>query len=50
MTDKTEHRQLTIENWGYTRVFRKDKHVLLQLWHASWYSCYKPGDKTLIRK
>ena len=29
---------------------RKGGRFLLQMWHLSCYSCYKPSDKSCIRK
>ena len=29
---------------------RKGKQFLLHMWHLSCYLCYKPGDKSLMRK
>jgi hypothetical protein len=34
----------------FQRCSRKNKQFLLQRWHLSFYSWYKPGDKTWMRK
>jgi hypothetical protein len=34
---------------GWTHVLRKGKQFLLQMWHPSFYLCYKPGDKLWMR-
>ena len=26
------------------------KQFVFRMWHPSWYSCYKPGDKSWMRK
>ena len=39
-----------IKNQGWTQVLRKGKQFLLHIWHPSCYSCYKPVDKSWIRK
>jgi hypothetical protein len=31
-------------------VHRKGKQFLLHMWHPSYYYCYKPGDKSWMRK
>jgi hypothetical protein len=33
-----------------TRMLRKGKKFLLHMWHPSCYSCYKPGDKSWMKK
>ena len=51
-TNKTLHRKssnkkTTKRQW--TQVLRMDKQFLLHMWHPSWYSCYKLGDKSIYK-
>jgi hypothetical protein len=35
---------------GWTHMLRKGRQFLLHMWTSSCYSCFKPGDKSCIRK
>jgi hypothetical protein len=48
MICKTLHRKL--KNMDLSRVQRKGKHVRLYWWRPSFYTCYKPVDKSWMRK
>ena len=39
-----------IKNWGWMYALRKGRQFLLHTWHPSCYSCYKPSDKSWMRK
>jgi hypothetical protein len=38
------------KNREWTQVLRKSGPFLLHMWHLSCYYCYKPGDKSRMRK
>lgn len=44
---KTSNKTPTENQW--TQVLRMYKQFLLHMWHPSWYSCYKPGDKSICK-
>jgi hypothetical protein len=44
---KSSNKKPTKNQW--TQVLRMDKQFLLHMWHPSWYSCYKPGDKSICK-
>ena len=48
----TENKRLSELNLkpGETQLLWKDKQFLLHMWHPSCYSCYKPGDRSWMRK
>ena len=39
-----------IKNLGWMHALRKGRQFLLHTWHPSCYSCYKPSDKSWMRK
>jgi hypothetical protein len=50
-TQKTKDRATQPNyNVGLTLVFRQRNHLLFNMRHPSCYSCYKPGNKSWIRK
>ena len=52
ISEKTKDRatRTGTKNWGWNQMPRKGKQFLLHTWHPSCYSCYKPGDKSWMRK
>jgi hypothetical protein len=46
----TEKQRSSNRSPGWTHVLRKGKQFLLQMWHLSCCSCYKPGDKSWMKK
>jgi hypothetical protein len=53
MMYKTPNRKLKIEQHELhtkNRVLQEGKQFLIRLWYPSRYSCYKPGDKSWMRK
>jgi hypothetical protein len=56
MVYKTFHRKPKIRNTystkylEWTQVLQKGKLFLLHMWHMSYHSCNKPGDKSWMRK
>ena len=40
----------TTKKQGWTQVLRKYRQFMLHLWHPSFFSCYKPSDKSSMRK
>jgi hypothetical protein len=41
---------ISTKNKEWTCVFQKGRQFLLHTWHLLCYSCYKPDDKTWMRK
>ena len=39
-----------IKNWDWMHALRKSRQFLLHMCHPSCYSCYKPSDKSWMRK
>jgi hypothetical protein len=46
-----QRKQNIEQNWphkqrGWTQILQKGYKFLLHMWHPSYYSSYKPGDKS----